>query len=606
MKLFSTYKTKLIGLLITCVSLACFGISMIAISAMKKNSISIFENQGISIIQKAQKYINGNYFEELIETKDDTSRFYKNTHQNLLALKKHTDCSYLYTLSTKDGKNFSYVIDASDEFYSDEVEKIGTPVDVTEDINEITKAITERAIVPTEMYFTDEWGWIISFYGPIINSQDKVIGVVACDFLVADFLSQIKKVALLIGIASVIFLVVFVIVQAIYLSYFFNKLNDVTKAMNNIATGESDLTARIQFLNDNELGQLSKACNTVMEKLQSMIHTVKESVSGLQEKSSALHSNSETTLNKIATIKEDVSDIDNQVENQNSLATTVSQNVQNLHNVIDSLTNNISEQTNAISQSSTAIEEITANIDSITKNINSMSTEYESIVKDAKEGKRLQDLVKKQVEEIEEKAADLQNANVIITNISAQTNLLAMNAAIEAAHAGKAGVGFSVVAGEIRALAINSNKQTESIGLMLSNINEAVKGIVEVSGESAQSFDRLGQRISNMENMLEQIRNGINEQNLGAQNILEMMQIIDSSARTIISESEEMAQDSDYVQSSMKELHASAESILENTHQMVDNLNEVKNCAVVASNSSEQSLDLTTTLNSLVKGYKTE
>ena len=606
MKLFSTYKAKLIGLLITCVSLACFGISMIAISAMKKNSISIFENQGISIIQKAQKYINGNYFEELIETKDDTSRFYKNTHQNLLALKKHTDCSYLYTLSTKDGKNFSYVIDASDEFYSDEVEKIGTPVDVTEDINEITKAITERTIVPTEMYFTEEWGWIISFYGPIINSQDKVIGVVACDFLVADFLSQIRKVALLIGIASVIFLVVFVIVQAIYLSYFFNKLNDVTKAMNNIATGESDLTARIQVLNDNELGQLSKACNTVMEKLQSMIHTVKESVSGLQEKSSALHSNSETTLNKIATIKEDVSDIDNQVENQNSLATTVSQNVQNLHNVIDSLTNNISEQTNAISQSSTAIEEITANIDSITKNINSMSTEYESIVKDAKEGKRLQDLVKKQVEEIEEKAADLQNANVIITNISAQTNLLAMNAAIEAAHAGKAGVGFSVVAGEIRALAINSNKQTESIGLMLSNINEAVKGIVEVSGESAQSFDRLGQRISNMENMLEQIRNGINEQNLGAQNILEMMQIIDNSARTIISESEEMAQDSDYVQSSMKELHASAESILENTHQMVDNLNDVKNCAVVASNSSEQSLDLTTTLNNLVKGYKTE
>ena len=606
MKLFSTYKAKLIGLLITCVSLACFGISMIAISAMKKNSISIFENQGISIIQKAQKYINGDYFEELIETKDDTSRFYKNTHQNLLALKKHTDCTYLYTLSTKDEKNFSYVIDASDEFYSDEVEKIGTPVDVTEDINEITKAITERAIVPTEMYFTEEWGWIISFYGPIINSQDKVIGVVACDFLVADFLSQIRKVALLIGIASVIFLVVFVIVQAIYLSYFFNKLNDVTKAMNNIATGESDLTARIQVLNDNELGQLSKACNTVMEKLQSMIHTVKESVSGLQEKSSALHSNSETTLNKIATIKEDVSDIDNQVENQNSLATTVSQNVQNLHSVIDSLTNNISEQTNAISQSSTAIEEITANIDSITKNINSMSVEYESIVKDTKEGKRLQDLVKKQVEEIEEKASDLQNANVIITNISAQTNLLAMNAAIEAAHAGKAGVGFSVVAGEIRALAINSNKQTESIGLMLSNINEAVKGIVEVSGESAQSFDRLGQRISNMENMLEQIRNGINEQNLGAQNILEMMQIIDSSARTIISESEEMAQDSDYVQSSMKELHASAESILENTHQMVDNLNEVKNCAVVASNSSEQSLDLTTTLNSLVKGYKTE
>ena len=181
-----------------------------------------------------------------------------------------------------------------------------------------------------------------------------------------------------------------------------------------------------------------------------------------------------------------------------------------------------------------------------------------------------------------------------------------MNAAIEAAHAGKAGMGFSVVAGEIRSLATNSNKQTESIGAMLTNINEAVKGIVEVSSASAKSFDQLGQRILNMENMLEQIRNGINEQNIGAQNILEMMQIIDNSAHTIISESEEMAQNSDYVQSSMKELHSTAENILKNTHEMVTNLNEVKDCAVTASDSAEQSLNLTTTLNDLVKGYKTE
>ena len=73
MKLFSTYKAKLIGLLITCVSLACLGISIIAISAMKKNSISIFENQGISIIQKAQKHINGDYFEELIDKYEQVS-----------------------------------------------------------------------------------------------------------------------------------------------------------------------------------------------------------------------------------------------------------------------------------------------------------------------------------------------------------------------------------------------------------------------------------------------------------------------------------------------------------------------------------------------------
>ena len=606
MKLFSSYKFKLLGLLVICVSLACLGVSTIAITAMKKNSLEIFQNQGFSIIQKAQKHINGNYFEDLIKSQDSSSKYFKSTHQNLLSLKKHTDCTYLYTLAIKGKDKFEYVIDASDELYSKDIEKIGTPVDMSDDIEEITTCINERTIVPTEMYYTDEWGWIISFFGPIINSSDKVIGVVACDFLVADFLSKIKKIELLIGIVSIIFITLFVVIQAIYLTVFFKKLTNVTTAMNNIATGESDLTARINLSNDSELGRLSNACDTVMEKLQSMIHTVKDSVNGLHNKSSTLHSNSETTLNQIDIINSDVNDIDKQAEAQNSLATTVSQNIQNLHNVIDSLTNNITEQTNAISQSSTAIEEITANIDSITKNINTMSNEYESIVQEAKEGKRLQDLVKKRVEEIEEKAEDLQNANVIITNISAQTNLLAMNAAIEAAHAGKAGMGFSVVAGEIRSLATNSNKQTESIGAMLTNINEAVKGIVEVSSASAKSFDQLGQRILNMENLLEQIRNGINEQNLGAQNILEMMQIIDNSAHTIISESEEMAQNSDYVQSSMKELHSTAENILKNTHEMVTNLNEVKDCAVTASDSAEQSLNLTTTLNDLVKGYKTE
>ena len=85
-----------------------------------------------------------------------------------------------------------------------------------------------------------------------------------------------------------------------------------------------------------------------------------------------------------------------------------------------------------------------------------------------------------------------------------------------------------------------------------------------------------------------------------------IIQIIDNSAHTIISESEEMAQNSDYVQTSMNELHSSAENILKNTHEMVSNLNEVKDCAVTASNSAEQSLNLTTTLNNLVKGYKTE
>ena len=68
------------------------------------------------------------------------------------------------------------------------------------------------------MYYTEEWGWIITFYGPILNSKDSVVGIVACDFLVFDFLSEIKKVQTIMICLGVFFLLVFSIFSFLYLS----------------------------------------------------------------------------------------------------------------------------------------------------------------------------------------------------------------------------------------------------------------------------------------------------------------------------------------------------------------------------------------------------
>lgn len=581
-------------------------LTLFASDSMKDMATDIFSEQGYSIVKKAQKYVNGNDFEAFVNGSGELDDFYYKTQSELYNLKKSTDCVYLYTIIPETGTNCTYIIDGSTEVGDPELESVGTIFDADEDYEIIKACIDEKQIKATEMYYTEEWGWIISFFGPILNTSKNVVGVVAADFLVADFLSDVKAIQLQMYFMGGILLVIFVVIASLYLNSFFKKLKIVNDAMNEIATGATDLTARITVNRDDELGQLSASCNEVIEKLQTIMSSIKGSVFGLTEKSSALYNNSENTTLQIDAIKTNVNGIDGQAENQNNLTASTFESIKGLRSEITSLSSSINEQNAAISQSSTAIEEITANIESISRNVNNMAEEYKSIVQEAKDGTRLQDLVKQRIEEIEVQAKNLQDANIIITNIAEQTNLLAMNASIEAAHAGKAGAGFSVVAGEIRTLAETSNKQTTSIKELLLKIDQSIAGIGAASADSGKAFVSLGNRIVLMEKMLQQIQEGINEQSIGARHILQMVEVINSSAHAIMEDAERMSGNGDFVHNNMVALSEASDEILKNAHLMVVRLDEIKDSAKVASESAAVNLGLTENLNDLIGGYKTE
>lgn len=598
-------KARLLTFISLCIAILSVFLTVFAIISMKNISTEIFNQQGFSIVQKAQKYIDGKGFAEFSKDYSQLNEFYYDTYNSLFTLKNNTDCTYLYTFVVSPKNEFTYIIDASDVLTSEDVESPGTIFDASEDLEIIQKCITDKKIVATEMYYTEEWGWIITFYGPIL-SNNSVVGVVACDFLVFDFLSQVKFVQTIMIIIGIVFLIIFTVISGIYLSLFFKKLKDVTDAMIGISNGKTDLTARLEVSSKDELGQLALACNTVIEKLQSMILLVKKSVSGLTNKSENLYNDSEATLSQIENIKTNVDGIDNKAESQHSLTIKTYENIDSLRENISSLSSSINEQTSAIRQSSTAIEEITANIESISKNVNVIAEDYETIVGETKEGIKLQREVSEKIEEIEIEAHKLQEANVIINDIAEQTNLLAMNASIEAAHAGKAGAGFNVVAGEIKVLAETSNKQTAIINELLHKVNKSIESIGLACKTSESSFISLGERIIDMEKNLQQIQEGINEQNIGARHILEMVDVINSSANSIMEDSVKMNSDSNSVHSSVEFLGKSSDEILQNTHLVVNSLNKIKDSAMVALESTNQNLKLTEELNNLVAGYKTE
>ena len=137
------------------------------------------------------------------------------------------------------------------------------------------------------------------------------------------------------------------------------------------------------------------------------------------------------------------------------------------------------------------------------------------------------------IHHIAEQAQSLNDANNMITEIAQRTNLLAMNAAIEASHAGKFGVGFSVVAGEIRRLAETSADHSKTIGAVVTEIESAITQIQQDSIETVHSFEQLGASISDVEKRLNEIKAGMNEQSVGAKEILDVMQVLKNCADNV-------------------------------------------------------------------------
>jgi methyl-accepting chemotaxis protein len=170
----------------------------------------------------------------------------------------------------------------------------------------------------------------------------------------------------------------------------------------------------------------------------------------------------------------------------------------------------------------------------------------------------------------------------------------------------KAGAGFSVVAEEIRILAETSNRQTSSIKELLFKINRSIEEISSSSTDSAKTFTSLGNRIISTEKMLQQIQNGINEQNDASRHILQMVEVINASAHEIMEDSTKMKENGDIVHKNVTSLSQASDEILNNTHTMVHHLDEIKESAEGASESATINLGLTEKLNSLVLGYKTE
>jgi len=297
----------------------------------------------------------------------------------------------------------------------------------------------------------------------------------------------------------------------------------IASQLGTMADGGGDLTRRLVVRQRDELGDMATNFNRFAGFLASSIRTIREASMTLASIGLELRSGLEETAASVNQIGATIESLKTNAFAQTGAADTVSKAVSRIASSIDGLERRIVDQAASVSQSSSAIEQMVANIRSITKTIESSAVLYAELIKSADNGHAKIAIVSGNVRQVLEQSASLQEANVTIAKIASQTNLLAMNAAIEAAHAGDSGRGFSVVADEIRTLAEHSARQSKGIGSDLKAITHAIEAVEVASSEAETAFNDVTALIARLGELENHIKGAMDEQSLGSAQILEAL-----------------------------------------------------------------------------------
>ncbi len=568
--------------------------------------VALCSEQGIPIAQKADEVLDGDKFEELVLNPSVNNPYYEEARLALLEIKETINCSYLYTMAPAGGTIFKYIIDGScDPSDTENFSDLGTHEDISDYGEGPLLAMQDGGFHSSGLEKQDQWGYTISTYKGIINSAGKVVGFIGVDFNVETILQMLKRRIISIAIVSIIVLIIGIGLVFLFTSRIFGTMKIISLAMEKIASGKADLTFRIPEHGNNELSTLAKHCNGVISSLHTLITQLQGETGILNETGSELSTKMSEHIKVLSAATKDIEEISTSITDQSGKVEGITNGMQSVESEIRSLDQKLSQQSEAIQQSSSIIEEITGSIKSVDSNVNEIISEYKLLVKEATEGQSQQNSVTKQIGNIAQQSEHLLSANASISSIAKQTNLLAMNAAIEASHAGEAGKGFAVVAGEIRTLAETSAKQSDSISHLLQSITDAISGIVESSNKSASNFASVAEKIKHLEELINQVQSGMNEERLGAENILNSMITLEGTTNDITSASSHMKGESELVFEGIRALNELAESTMNKSTNVTARMEEMKNTAEATSTASDRNLSATNKVADMINGFST-
>lgn len=434
-----------------------------------------------------------------------------------------------------------------------------------------------------------------------LENADYAVYLLVPESVLFTTAAHVRNVAVWIGfaIAAVVIIATFIIGSGISRS-----LVRTAAALRDISEGSGDLTVRLETKNGDEVGDMSRFFNKFIETLHSMIAKIQQESAAMGSVSSDLAVRTSAIQNDIQQISENVADLNFKTEEQSASATETASTIEQITKNIESLKNQIENQSSAVTQSSAAIQQMVSNINAISSSLDKAAGGFKELKHATDNGKQSINTVQDMVTNVSGQSANLLETNEIINSIASQTNLLAMNAAIEAAHAGDAGKGFSVVADEIRKLAEDSASQSKVIAEELQSIVSNIESIVGATTQAETAFDTIVSQIAASSDLIEQISFAMKEQNEGSKQVLEALENIRDITVEIRDGSVEMNEGTSVILREMTRLTDLSQQVQENAHHIAQAIEEISGSIEEIGHDSEQNNGSVTELTKLTNKFK--
>lgn len=429
-----------------------------------------------------------------------------------------------------------------------------------------------RKTVNDGAFKVDSHHWFVSMTNKI-NILKEVEDFIADEFVyVSDSLkkSNQRLVAIVVVILISLILLGFRIIQSIIKPIL--KL----KSIAGDALIKGDLSAKFDDNKHDEISDMSKSLNNFLTKLNSIIVAIKRHLSEVNRKITDLAQSMDRSMDATNEISNISHEVNSQIIEQSTMIEKIQLVSDGIGKTIQDQDSRITDQSTRVSESSAAIEEMVSSIKSIDRNLNINEKEFTNLQEVVKVGDTNLLSLKDTVMSISEQSDIVIESNEIIHNIASETNLLAMNAAIEAAHAGDAGKGFAVVADEIRKLAESANVQSTSISSNVAILKNLINLAVQSSSEADNSFKVIVKTVATVASLEAEIKRSLEEQTIGSSQILEALSHITNITNEVLSGSGEMTKGNKNITDYLEKLVINSNEIKEYIQLVVEKSESVK------------------------------